>query len=206
MDFYLNLKKAINMYIYIIFTPLNKLSFKLNKVKYGKGLKVRGIVHIFRHSSKSIINIGCNTTINSARWATRIGCGDRSIIQMMGNGRLTIGDNCGFSNVAISCAASINIGNNILIGSGSKIFDTDFHSVIAHSKNNKVTRDNPSAKPITIEDNVFIGAMVLILKGVQIGANSVVGAGSVVTKDIPANEIWAGNPAKFVKKLGCERK
>ena len=55
--------------------------------------------------------------------------------------------------------------------------------------------------PVVIEDNVFIGARCIILKGVTIGENSVVGAGSVVTKSIPANEIWAGNPAKFIRKI-----
>ena len=52
-----------------------------------------------------------------------------------------------------------------------------------------------------IEDNVFIGAHSTILKGVTIGQNSIIGACSVVTKNIPPNEIWAGNPAKFIKKL-----
>lgn len=54
---------------------------------------------------------------------------------------------------------------------------------------------------MVIEDNVFIGARCIILKGVTIGENSIVGAGSVVTKSIPANEIWAGNPAKFIRKI-----
>ena len=52
-----------------------------------------------------------------------------------------------------------------------------------------------------IKDNVFIGARCLILKGVVVGENSIIGAGSVVTKNIPDNEIWAGNPAKFIKAL-----
>lgn len=50
-------------------------------------------------------------------------------------------------------------------------------------------------------DNVFIGAKCIILKGVTIGENSVIGAGSVVTKNVPANQIWAGNPAKFIKNV-----
>jgi acetyltransferase-like isoleucine patch superfamily enzyme len=54
---------------------------------------------------------------------------------------------------------------------------------------------------VIIEDNVFIGAHSTILKGVTIGVNSVIGACSVVTKDIPANQIWAGNPARFIRAL-----
>lgn len=207
MDVILYLKKAVNMYIHMIYVPLNRLLFRLNRVSYGKGLRVRGVVHIFRHSPKSTITIGSNAFINSARWATRIGCGDRTNLQLLGDGKLHIGDNCGFSNVAITCASAVDIGNNVLIGSGSKIFDTDFHSVEIKMINGQVLREQPEARPVVIEDNVFIGASVLILKGVHIGRNSVVGAGAVVTKSIPANEIWAGNPARCVKQLmgaGCE--
>ncbi|MBD8490085.1 hypothetical protein IFO69_15110 [Echinicola sp. CAU 1574] len=54
---------------------------------------------------------------------------------------------------------------------------------------------------INIEDGVWIGGHCIILKGVTIGERSVIGAGSVVSKNIPKNEVWAGNPAKFIKKI-----
>lgn len=57
----------------------------------------------------------------------------------------------------------------------------------------------PPAKSIYIEDGAFIGGNSIILKGVKIGKNSVVGAGSVVTRDIPDGEIWAGNPARKIR-------
>jgi acetyltransferase-like isoleucine patch superfamily enzyme len=60
---------------------------------------------------------------------------------------------------------------------------------------------NAQSAPVKIEDNVFIGAHSTILKGVTIGENSIVGACSVVVKSIPANEIWAGNPAKLIRKV-----
>ena len=60
---------------------------------------------------------------------------------------------------------------------------------------------NVKTAPILIKEGVFIGAHAIILKGVTIGRHSVIGAGAVVTKDVPDNEVWAGNPAKFVKKL-----
>ena len=52
-----------------------------------------------------------------------------------------------------------------------------------------------------IEDNVFIGANCIILKGVKIGDRSIIGAGSVVTKNVPSDQIWAGNPAKFIREI-----
>ena len=55
--------------------------------------------------------------------------------------------------------------------------------------------------PVVIKDNAFIGAKVIVLKGVTIGENSIIGAGSVVTRSVPDNEIWAGNPAKFIRKV-----
>lgn len=57
------------------------------------------------------------------------------------------------------------------------------------------------SKPILIKEGAFIGAHAIVLKGVTIGKYSVIGAGSVITKDIPDNEVWAGNPARFIKKL-----
>lgn len=64
----------------------------------------------------------------------------------------------------------------------------------------KIEDDKPRCAPITIEDHAFIGAHSIILKGVTIGKCSIVGAGSVVTHNIPEHEIWAGNPAKFIRK------
>lgn len=60
---------------------------------------------------------------------------------------------------------------------------------------------NRKCKPVVIGDDCFIGAGTMILKGVTIGARSVIGAGAVVTKSIPSDEVWAGNPAKLIKKL-----
>ena len=62
-------------------------------------------------------------------------------------------------------------------------------------------RSQKRNEPVFIADNVFIGAHVTVLKGVTIGENSIIGACSVVTKHVPANEIWAGNPARFIKKI-----
>ena len=85
-----------------------------------------------------------------------------------------------------------------MIGGGVCIYDTDFHplSSVDRLKDNA---EKIASGAVNIEENAFIGANCTVLKGVTIGKNSIIGACSVVTKNIPPNEIWAGNPAKFIK-------
>lgn len=117
------------------------------------------------------------------------------------DGFISIGNNVGISHTNITSFAGVTIEDNVLIGSGVKIWDTDFHSVDYTYRRYSEDPDVKSA-PILIKEGAFIEACSIILKGVTIGRNSVIGAGAVVTKNVPDNEIWAGNPAKFVKKLG----
>ena len=109
-----------------------------------------------------------------------------------------MGDNVGISGSTISARQSIIIGNNVLIGSGCVICDNDAHPI--HPMNRQDDRKT-EVSPIVIGDDVFVGARCIILKGVTIGRGSVIGAGSVVTKDVPPMCIYAGNPAKFIKYL-----
>ena len=102
-----------------------------------------------------------------------------------------IGNHVEMSGVSIVSNHSVNIGNNVLIGANCQIGDRDGHS----------NRYKSSSKPITIEDDVWLGMNVTVLKGVTIGEHSIIGANSVVTKDIPANCIAAGNPCKVIKLL-----
>lgn len=114
---------------------------------------------------------------------------------------LIIGHNVGLSSTPITCYHQITIGNNVKIGGSVCIYDTDFHNLNPYIRNNKELDKKTAIKlPVLIQDNVFIGAHATILKGVVIGENSIIGACSFVTKNIPPNEIWAGNPAKFKKK------
>ena len=82
------------------------------------------------------------------------------------------------------------------------IYDSNFHSLDWRKRRNRL-EDIADAKksPICIGDYVFIGAHCIIGKGVTIGDKSIIAAGSVVTRDVPAGEIWGGNPAKFIKKI-----
>jgi hypothetical protein len=82
-----------------------------------------------------------------------------------------------------------------MIAHGAYISDADWHGIY--------DRAEPvgNTKPVIFEDNVWIGDSAIICKGVRIGKNSIIGAGAVVTKDVPPNSIFAGNPAKLVKEL-----
>ena len=92
-------------------------------------------------------------------------------------------------------AESIVIGNACMIAHGVYISDADWHGIY--------DRAEPvgNTKPVVLEDNVWIGDSAIICKGVTIGENSIIGAGAVVTKNVPPNSIFAGNPAKLVKTL-----
>ena len=111
---------------------------------------------------------------------------------------ITIGNNVainnGFSAVAFS---KITIHDNVLIGINCSIIDNDGHSLLIAERNNGM----PNIATVTVEENVFLGDNVTILKGVTIGENSVIGNGSIVTKDIPENVIAAGNPARVIREI-----
>ena len=96
------------------------------------------------------------------------------------------------SNVKIRCAKSIKIGNNVKISHDVTIMDTDAHSIEYEGYE--------QTKPIVIGDNVWIGTRVTILKGVRIGNGAIIGAGSVVTRDIPENCIAVGVPARIIRE------
>jgi len=95
-------------------------------------------------------------------------------------GELTIKDNVGISATAIVCWNKIEIGNNVLIGGGTVIYDTDHHSLDCKERTAiPAIIKNIKTAPVIIKDNAFIGANSTILKGVTIGENSIIGACSV---------------------------
>ncbi|MFT4632826.1 MAG: acetyltransferase-like isoleucine patch superfamily enzyme [Candidatus Azotimanducaceae bacterium] len=115
-------------------------------------------------------------------------------------GHIDIGDHCLLCpGVRIDSASHISIGNNCMLAAGSYLTDADWHDIYDR------TRTVGKTDPIVLADNVWVGDGAIVCKGVSIGANSVIGAGSVVTQDIPANVIAAGNPAKVVKALDPAR-
>ena len=109
--------------------------------------------------------------------------------------RLELGDHVYINYGASICAyQSIRIGDRCTVGTYVIITDNDQHDLLDRSK-------LPPSKPVTVEDDVWIGDRVIILKGVTIGSRSVIGAGSVVTRAVPPDSIAAGNPAKVLRQI-----
>ena len=113
-------------------------------------------------------------------------------------GGIRIGDRVGMSNCAIVSYDHVTIGDDVMIGGGVRIWDSDFHPTDFAARTSDYTNSGAHA-PVTIENGAFIGADALILKGVTIGEKAVIGAGSVVTKSVLAGETWAGNPARKIR-------
>ena len=112
------------------------------------------------------------------------------------NGSISLGNYILISpGTSIRSAERIDIGDSTMIASDVVITDSDWHGI--YDRTDYVA----TTKPVKIHKNVWIGERSIILKGTQIGENSIIGAGSVVHGDIPPNSVYAGNPAKEVKKL-----
>lgn len=183
------------------YTCVLRTELWMNNVRTSKGIKAGGNVPTLRISPKAkSVSIGSNCSFNNyndAGWFAKCS------IWVKAGAVLEIGDNSGMNGALVYAAKKIIIGNNVKIGGGSRIFDTDFHPLDYKARRNTI--DGTAAKPIIIEDDVFIGAGSIILKGVTIGARSIIAAGSVVTKSIPADEIWGGNPAKKIRSIRSDK-
>ena len=159
------------------------------------------LVRWFLKQNNGKIIIGDNFKCNNKVTSNSIGLIQPCVFNISSSGsRIIIGNNVGISGSTINATTTITIGDNVMIGSGCLITDTDSHPL--HWKDRLEERNELTRRaPITIEDDAFIGARSIILKGVTIGKGAVIGAGSVVSKDVPPFAIVCGNPAKIVKTL-----
>lgn len=166
--------------------------FFLKGIKTGRGNRFYGITKSVRVPFSKII-IGSGNTFRSDESSNLIGVNRRCILSTHGKDAvIEIGNNSGFSGVTIGAASKITIGNNVLCGANTVITDFDWHDTVSFSS---------APKPVVIHDNVWLGLNVVVLKGVEIGKNSVIGANSIVLSDIPENVIAAGNPCRVIKQI-----
>ena len=177
---------------------INYISFKTKGIKMKGVPRFDGLVLISK-APNSTIEIGKNVCLNSGRRCNPVGFENRMMLSTAKNSVLKIGNDVGASNTVIYASNNITIEDKVLLGNGVKIYDTDFHSLNANNRKNNCSDNDTKNKPVVIKKGAFIGAGSTILKGVTIGKESIIGACSVVSKDIPDGQIWAGNPAKFIK-------
>lgn len=186
----------IKMYfVRTISTVFMKLKLRVFKIQYYKDIQFYGQCYLYK-AKGSVIVLGKKLNFRSFGNSNLIGINRNcSISTLTQNAKIIIGDSCGFSGTVIGAFDNITLGNNVRCGANTLITDSDWHL------------DDPRSgepKSITIEDNVWLGEGVKVLKGVTIGENTVIGAGSVVTKNIPANVIAAGNPCRIIKSIDNE--
>lgn len=185
----------------------NRLWFRLVGVEFGHNMNVYNKFFLL---GLGRVKIGNDFTFSSGGGVNPI-CRNISgaIYVPFKDSKIIIGDRVGISSACLWAQDRITIGNDVNIGGDCLIMDTDVHPhdyiqrrMDCWKKLDKESYSKfvPSA-PIVIEDDVWIGARCQILKGVHIGARSIIAAGSVVTKDIPENCIAGGNPARVIRKI-----
>jgi acetyltransferase-like isoleucine patch superfamily enzyme len=170
-------------------------------VSLQKGVRFFGMPIVTVHVGSSI-EIGENASLCSTSYYTALGVNHPIILRTLReSAKIKIGADSGLSGTTICAAVSVTIGSQCLIGANVTIVDNDFHAINPTNRRHNTSQNDIGASPVVIEDNVFIGACAIILKGVTIGKNSVVGAGSVVVSNVPENVVVAGNPAKVIRQI-----
>lgn len=191
---------VFNKYLYyfsqirrrIIWTIFLKTVCFFKEIPIGKHSRFYGKAYFYRYPG-SKISIGVNCGFRSDYNSNLIGINHPCILATHLKGaEILIGNDCGFSGTTIGSFKSIKFGDNVKCGANTLITDGDWHP-----------NDSRSHEPreVLIGDNVWIGEGAKILKGVSIGQNSIIGAGSIVTQNIPENVIAAGNPCKVIKTI-----
>lgn len=199
----------------MLYTYYNRLWFKLIGIKYGAGMKVYDKVYVL---GKGNITIGDDFVFTSGGCINPICrniCG--SMFVPFPASRIEIGNRVGISSACLWAKERITIGNDVNIGGDCIIMDNDAHSIdylkrrsayvdelinqMGKLAGEEAYYEHIGTAPVEISDDVWIGARCQILKGVHIGARSIIAAGSVVTRDIPADVIAGGVPAKVIKRL-----
>ena len=186
----------------------NKIYFFLNNIKYGKNFRVFNHLYLKIHVG-ALVQIGNNCTIMSGAGLNPLSRNIKTCIYVGKKATLKLGNDVGISSSTLWVKESVSIGNSVAIGADCIIMDTDAHNLDWKIRCSEETNEygesvdmvTAASAPIVIEDNVLVGARCIILKGVTIGARSIIGSGSIVTKDIPSDCIAAGNPCKVIKSI-----
>lgn len=186
--------------VQILCAILAKLYLWLWGIQFGSGLVLKSFP-ICRRSGGARIRLGSNVTISNKISENLVGISHRTVLAAVGEkAELLIGDRVGISGAILFSTCSITIEDYVNIGVGVKIYDTDFHPTEAMARRVHDTSQIKAA-PVRICRDVWLGAEAMVLKGVTVGARSIVAARAVVVKDVPEDCIVAGVPAQIVSRL-----
>jgi acetyltransferase-like isoleucine patch superfamily enzyme len=171
--------------------------------RLGEGSVIRGEQPFKRYYSRAAVGlrVGQRSTLDGVH------------VAVGPDGTIEIGDWCFLSNVVLLCDCALKIGNYVRIGWNTTIADTDFHPIDPALRVRDAIACSPladgRARPpiecaqVVIEDDVWIGPQVTILKGVRIARGAFIEPGSVVTRDVPAGARVMGNPARVVEEAAA---
>jgi acetyltransferase-like isoleucine patch superfamily enzyme len=190
--------------IKLIDSNLIKLFYKW---KFGRHIYFEDGVTFYGHPHivcvpGAHISIGQNSVIVSDFRVNIAGINHPTILASVSErSKITIGKESGISGATLVAVNQIDIGDRVGLGVNVQIYDTDFHLEDPRERYNQKSIKEAESEPVKIGNDVWIGANVMILKGVSIGDQSIVGAGSIVTRDIPPNCVYAGNPARYIRRI-----
>lgn len=169
-----------------------------SNVTLGPGTLIRGAFAFKRFHAKAnpALVVGAHCTMDGTQFA------------LGEHGHMSIGDYCYFTNAVLLCEQQVTIGSRVVIGWNATIMDADFHPLPPAERRADAVAISPLAAgrprppfakaPVTIGDDVWIGPMAAVFKGVHIGAGSLIEPGSIVTHDVPARSRVMGNPARVI--------
>jgi len=182
-----------------------RLWLQTRGVEVGSGLVLYGMPLVIRAPGSRIV-LGSRVALCSSCRHNPVGVNHPVILRTNRPGSvIKIGDETGLSGATISAARLVQIGRECLVGSNVVITDCDFHADAPRNRRHTTDEAAIGCAPVIIGDNVWLGMNVTVLKGVTIGDNTVVAAGSVVARPLPANCVAAGNPARVLRELGGEQ-
>ncbi len=159
---------------------------------------------IIKKEKGSRIILGKGVTLVSNSRGNVAGINHPVILATLAPGAIIQLEECGLSGSSICASKSIRIGPNSGLGANSSVYDTDFHATDHRTRKTQKSIADAEAEPVEIASDVWVAANTLILKGVSIGSKAIIGAGSVVTSNIPENALAAGNPARVIRIIEPE--
>lgn len=187
----------------VVTNAFGRLRLRRAGVELAASARTLGLPVVSRSADSRIVVEADVVLCSASRW-TALGVAHPVVLRTMRPGAvLHIGRGTGISGGSFCAARSLRIGERCLIGADVLIADTDFHSSAPADR--ELGWDAVASAPVHIGDDVFVGARVVILKGVRIGDGAVVGAGAVVTRSVPAGAVVAGNPAVVLKSRAAAR-